>query len=410
MSVAGWKNYGPLTTAFVPPADCTVLTVSYPSFSPTSSLNLTSIQTPRLLIFNPIIAPSCFPTQYPTQSPPRITAAPTTLSSGLGPSSPAPTPTTGYFSPGRCPSGWETRTLNYSNVPPDNTLALCCPTGYNFQSGGGLSHTWCTSHLPKLYSATTSPPKTIIQDGTLTTMSPEQRYAIGSRKSARKVTATGIIVMWRKGDFPDMDALISTPSSNPYLTRPAGLQLGTKIAVGVIIPMVAILLGFFIFLICRRRRWNKENKRLGVVIRHLHLEHPQTPCSDDIQLENTRLMASESSPKSSRKHSSKPVRSELVLVEEMSPNGGADISSAPILGDSSWTSDESPPPYTPAGPSTIAGAGHGDGVETELEYQERRLKERKQLLAERIRLAREEDALRQRLREENAFKTRMGRG
>jgi hypothetical protein len=49
-------------------------------------------------------------------------------------------------------------------------------------------------------------------------------------------------------------------------------------------------------------------------------------------------------------------------------------------------------------------------VETELEYQERRLKERKQLLAERIRLAREEDALRQRLREENAFKTRMGRG
>jgi len=329
-----------------------------------------------------------------------------TLSSRLVTASPTPTPTTGYFSPGRCPSGWETRTLNYSDVPPNNMLALCCPTGYNFQSGGGLPHTWCTSHLPKLYSATTSPPITIIQDGTLTTMSPEQRYAVGSRKSVRKVTATGINVMWRKGDFPDIDALPPTPSSNPYSTKPAEIQLGTKIAIGGIIPTMAILLGIFLFLIWRRRRWNKETKRLGVIIRHLHLEQPETPRSDGIQLENTRLMASESS----QKNSSQPGRSKIVPMEEMSANGGADISSAPILGESSWTSDETPPPYTPAGPSTIAGAGHGDGVETELEYQERRLKERKQLLIERIRLAREEDALRQRLREQNAFRARMGRG
>lgn len=215
--------------------------------------------------------------------------------------------------------------------------------------------------------------------------------------------------MWRKGDFPGIAVLVSTRSSSPRSNISAEMPRATIIALGVVLPLVAIVLSCCAFCVWRRRKMIQERRRLDVILGPLYAGYP------DGFPENTTMLASENS----QSNGPEPGKPDIVPIKEVSPSDGAEISSAtapvkqasPSNGaeissasapntEGSSGSDEAPPPYTIAEPSAIAGAGHGDGGETDREYKLRRLKERRALLAERIRLGREEDLLR----------ARMGRG
>lgn len=292
---SGWTTFGPLTSIFTPPPDCNTFTISYTTPVPVTTTGTetftwpTPVTEPRLIWYDPVTAPSCFPTNYQTAkfNPPTITTAITmaTITSG---STIYPLTTDGIFFPGRCPEGWATRLLEYAFIPANHTMAECCPVlptetpssnnprnlllEKDLEKRRGTKPNnkpnhliGCSFALPSV-TFTSSPTMTSVRrpaiasitavaNGTLTTMSPQAWSSIGD--IGKRVEGTAVIVMWKIGDFPDIDkaaaaASASVSAANAGGQYAPGLTSGTKgaIAGGVI---MAVLFGVLFFFVSKRQ-------------------------------------------------------------------------------------------------------------------------------------------------------------
>lgn len=404
--VDGWANYGPLTSAFIQPTDCTSLTlVSY-----TVERSYTEVQgsetrilpsptaSPQLHGLGPGSRPSCYPTQY-QKSTPQITPAPKDLPSGSV-ASDSGTYYNTFFSPARCPEAWNTKKLNHDYTPQNDTLAVCCPPGYNVPNRGRgkgsnplSDYTYCHSYLPTLSASDYSNPITALSNGSLTTIGLKDWSTIGGTGTGQTVTATGINVMWRLGDFPDIDAAESSASASASAAagysppREGGLSTGTKIGLGAGIPMGVIFVAVIAFVIWHRKKMAKERETASEGWSGFRLKKDKQAnliIMPNVEQEGKGLL----SEGGSSKGDAQPTCLNITRTEELasSENGIPEPVEA----------QPSPPPYDAAGSSTPNGSERINQEETDLEYEERRLKERKELLRERIQLARDEDALRTR--------------
>ncbi|KAK2768193.1 hypothetical protein FQN54_000045 [Arachnomyces sp. PD_36] len=201
---------------------------------------------------------------------------------GLGPPDPEECfpsgwePTSQYFSPGICPSGYAVACSD-SNGP--ETRATCCPSNYSCQTQDGSWPQYSTmicqalvADLPTSITAVTSG----------TTEVPIGLNAGGG------INAFGLSIRWKEGDFPDTttgaeatttggsttsqeetgtakEGSTSTAHTSQVImtniTQPTsepsseGLSTGAKAGIGVGVAAVAlIILGIIIFFLRRQRK------------------------------------------------------------------------------------------------------------------------------------------------------------
>jgi hypothetical protein len=226
-------------------------------------------------MFDPSVAPTCFPSQYPTTKGPLVTKTITTFDVSI--TSVSHQPTRGYFSPGHCPEGWDVQTLDYSFFPTGNTLALCCPTSFIAMPLPTTASSTSTNTLekrrgtrPQKFLATTCefkfpplavvrtavdkyPSVTAVANGSLATIAPQDWFGTNPivDDAAKNIVATGIVVMWKKGDFADIDAVVASASASAAAEAKkndsAGQAMSRERKIGL---RVGIPLGLFFFLLC----------------------------------------------------------------------------------------------------------------------------------------------------------------
>jgi uncharacterized membrane protein len=179
------------------------------------------------------------------------------------------------------------------------------------------------------------------------------------------VVATGINVMWKKGDLPDWDremeasasaavsvsaaAMTSAGSGGGAGWEDGGMLMGTKIAIGVCVPMAVIMIAVFVFVIWRlryTRRWERVRKgTTGERIRHLHLERLNGEGSAG-RPEGKGLLAT--AGKRGGGDEIEQARLGAVTTGASGSRASTEIEPAPATEEDTWTSIEPPPPYTEA--------------------------------------------------------------
>ncbi|KAF2801510.1 uncharacterized protein BDZ99DRAFT_370450, partial [Mytilinidion resinicola] len=267
-SIISQHNRGPITTLFVPPASCVqTLTLAYPNgdygmqygYGGRSYIDL-----------------ACYPSA-------------SSLAKELGTSVDLTSYFTGtsadwasyYYSPAICPYGYYTAktfstTIDDPYDPPgsnviaigsETTAALCCPSGYDYQA---FNH-WCSSTITAnqiiaYISPRVDGPKGWVPGPVSFSTYPAASYVWGNGvpvwyqgSDAAVLTAIPTMTPPSKSSTP-RPTVSSTipPTMTPIASIPSkpSLSTGTKVGMGVGIPLVtcaAIAIIFFFFRSRRRR-------------------------------------------------------------------------------------------------------------------------------------------------------------
>ena len=187
MAVWAETNLGPLTTTFSPPATC-FYTTAFPMSDGSDATGAGLAIASTSIVSNP--ATACYPSAYEN-----------------GDSS-------NYFSPGLCPSGYTLGAISTIDV---ETRGICCPSGFTSTSFAG-----CSKHLTGALTAsavllrTTAGLEFYLHSTSTQWNSPYLGF----------VTAAGIPVRWRAGDFTTPPAVSSTSPAAPATTT--GLTSSTS--------------------------------------------------------------------------------------------------------------------------------------------------------------------------------------
>ncbi|KAH7354827.1 hypothetical protein BKA65DRAFT_475304 [Rhexocercosporidium sp. MPI-PUGE-AT-0058] len=257
-----WSNVGPLTSIFTPPASCNYLTIS--TEAPLATATVSASRLPHLVFYDPTLAPACFPSLFPK---PTTTILNSIQTITYGPTATPYSSTTmtftswlpqisAYFYPARCPDGWDVRLMStVSSIPANHTMAYCCPTlpaSPNLHKrgggGGGRGHkarptSDCGFEIPTKTKTTTAvqtsygeydvatiyEPVTAMASGSLTTLPVKDWFAsAGGSSTGRIVRATGIVVMWETGYFPDLDETMAASAAAASASASAAAHPASK--------------------------------------------------------------------------------------------------------------------------------------------------------------------------------------
>jgi len=284
-----------------------------------------------------------------------------------------------FFSPGECPVGWAqypatTDTTNSAIY----TTAFCCPMGFH-------SKTTTLASSETVWKCVTS-------NNYPTTLS---SYIFSN--GIGDLLADPVFIKYQLEDFLSSTSSTSSPtaftttrtsqSSTPAQTPSAatgvtvstpepkqGLSTGAKIGIGIGIPFSIIFIAIACACIALRRRKQEVNSPLNnpgqdFVIPHYYL------ADNKAELPSNSSVVQKSTPEEDLFNSRRFVQGNASELDISPANS----------------------PISPASRQEFMGYLHTPRTPTrdeELEYQERRLRERREILAEKERLAREEDELR----------------
>lgn len=240
------------------------------------------------------------------------------------------------------------------------------------------------------------------------------------------VTADPVFIKYRDGDFTLSSGTLipATPISSPHSN--GGLSTGAKIGLGVAIPLILILVGIIGFF--ARRRKHRAGKAKNNPIQHQDMP-PDYPSEYKAELHDpsTNLITSSEilGPVAAKAELQAPTHNiasfDAVVPELESPKQvtektptnaeldakshphqtTSELDNSPIslgnLGGSSkgdFKKQENTGPLTTPEEFAVPVLSPRTEEDEELEYQERRLRERREILAEKERLAQEEEELR----------------
>ncbi|KAJ6122017.1 hypothetical protein N7512_004482 [Penicillium capsulatum] len=227
-------HFGPLTTIFTPPFDCFLEKwVQYTAH--TTVLRWGAACGPATYAYDS----SCYPPGWSNATTGR--------------------PNYKGFSPGLiCPSGW-TSAIDGSSIGNSNSFYLshfvtslgpheiataCCPSRYGYNGNG-----WCTK---KSLTFSARPYISTSNNSCATTTVPFFSGAIGHGTTGEATFQARPVVLIRD---TRSSYIIPTPTETASVKDPPeGLSTGAKIAIGVCIPVVFLLLAAVLFIWLHRRR------------------------------------------------------------------------------------------------------------------------------------------------------------
>ncbi|KAL3419652.1 hypothetical protein PVAG01_08150 [Phlyctema vagabunda] len=181
-----------------------------------------------------------------------------------------------YYSPGRCPSGWNYATTMHDvsagatstlSLGASTTAALCCPGGYSSYTSGNICGSSVSgSETRHVISATTGP---------------NHAYTVGDLSttvlSETVIYGLGVPVWWQSADLPAFTPTVNIASSAAALPNPTGsptdtgtvvppvkpgaLSTGAKIGIGIGVPALVIALALGAYLVYARRKRQVQRRK-----------------------------------------------------------------------------------------------------------------------------------------------------
>ncbi|KAI2464605.1 hypothetical protein F4781DRAFT_412495 [Annulohypoxylon bovei var. microspora] len=169
-------NLGPLTTTFTPAPECTAV-ISGIVFTQTGTDGNTT--THKYHSLGPSDTSSCYPPAFQT--------------------------TSGFFSPGICPSGWSSAcgSVDVIGGSITETTATCCPLGYKCIQVPDVTETWST------LSCSSSAISTL----NVTVPDVSNQYSKVTQLSGIIINAAAVTVRWQQSDFVASETSTSTTTS-----------------------------------------------------------------------------------------------------------------------------------------------------------------------------------------------------
>ncbi|OKL62342.1 hypothetical protein UA08_02823 [Talaromyces atroroseus] len=169
---------------------------------------------------------------------------------------------TAYFSPGICPSGYETACSSVTTFGTNTeTRATCCPSGYSCQTGSDwpwYTTDLCTYHNPGpvTYVYTTDLPG--VGTSTVTTSGSEGINAYGVQIRFQATDSVTALTTTTASPTSSTSSTSSSSSTSTSSATPAstGLSTGAKAGIGVGVALAGLIAiaGIIFFFVRPRRR------------------------------------------------------------------------------------------------------------------------------------------------------------